>query len=262
MKLSCYLFLGLLQTFNGFLMPNRVYRPSSSQPPRLSMALDEFLLQKLDSIKRTFDALTERLADPDLASDRKQMLAVSRERASIEPTVEAFNQWRELDEERASLVEMDQTGESDPEMREMLREELRTIGASQEQLEQDITLMLLPKDPNDDRNVMLEVRAGTGGDEASIFAGDLMTVYQKYAEGQGWKVSPISETEGDMGGYKTCVVQITGSYVYSKLKYEAGVHRVQRVPATEGGGRVHTSTATVAIMPEVDEVEVSPFVIT
>jgi peptide chain release factor 1 len=223
------------------------------------MSLDGFLVQKLDSIKRTFDALTERLADPDLASDRKQMLDVSRERAAMEPTVEAYNTWKALDSEKADLIEMDQSGEGagDAEMRDMVREEIRGLEAQQQELEQAITLMLLPKDPNDDRNVMLEVRAGTGGDEASIFAGDLVNVYGKYAEQMGWKVSPISETEGDMGGYKTCDIQVTGDYVYSKLKYEAGVHRVQRVPLTEGGGRVHTSTATVAIMPEVDEVEVS-----
>jgi len=117
-------------------------------------------------------------------------------------------------------------------------------------------LMLLPRDPNDDRNVMLEVRAGTGGDEASIWAGDLVTLYKKYAETESWKIATLTEAEGEFGGYKTCIMQITGDFVYSKLKYESGVHRVQRVPATEGGGRVHTSTATVAVMSEVDEVEV------
>ena len=158
-----------------------------------------------------------------------------------------------------------------------MRQEQKDIVIKQEQLEKDITLMLLPRDPNDDRNVMLEVRAGTtttttnnttttnttttttlgtGGDEASIFAGDLVVAYKKYAEVNGWKVSPVSDTEGEFGGYKTCIIQITGDFVYSKLKYESGVHRVQRVPATETSGRVHTSTATVAVMPEVDEVEV------
>ena len=225
--------------------------------PALLMSLDDFLLQKLDSIQRTFAALTERLADPDLANDRRQMLEVSRERAAIEPTVEAFVRWKELEEERRKLQEMEATdGEADAEMKEMIREEVKAIVAEQESLAQQITLLLLPKDPNDDRNVMLEVRAGTGGDEASIFAGDLVNVYKKYADKMGWKVTPVSETDGEMGGYKTCVIQVTGEYVYSKLKYEAGVHRVQRVPLTEGGGRVHTSTATVAIMPEVDEVEV------
>ena len=245
---------GAFQSVLGFQLHRGILRRPKSA---LLMSLDDFLLQKLDSIQRTFAALTERLADPDLANDRKQMLEVSRERAAIEPTVEAFVRWKELEEERRKLQEMEATdGEADAEMREMIREEAKAIVAEQESLAQQITLLLLPKDPNDDRNVMLEVRAGTGGDEASIFAGDLVNVYKKYADKMGWKVSPVSETDGEMGGYKTCVIQVTGDYVYSKLKYEAGVHRVQRVPLTEGGGRVHTSTATVAIMPEVDEVEV------
>ena len=222
----------------------------------LRMALDSFLTQKLDSIKRTFDALTERLADPDVANDRKQMLTLSRERAGIEQTVESYDLWRSLEQERLGLVEMEQSGDADADLKEMCRMEQREIGQKQEQLEKDITLMLLPRDPTDDRNVMLEIRAGTGGDEASIFAGELAGIYRKYAETSGWKVTPVSETAGEMGGVKTCVMQITGEYVYSKLKYEAGVHRVQRVPQTETQGRVHTSTATVAIMPEVDEVEV------
>jgi peptide chain release factor 1 len=219
-------------------------------------ALDEFLLQKLESIKRTFDALTERLADPDVGNDRKQMLSISRERASIEPTVESFDMWMALEKERLGLVEMEQSGDADADLKEMCRVEQRDVAVKQEELEKQITFMLLPRDPNDDRNVMLEIRAGTGGDEASIFAGELVSIYRKYAEGEGWKVSPVSETEGEMGGIKTCVLQVTGSFVYSKLKYEAGVHRVQRVPKTETQGRVHTSTATVAVMPEVDEVEV------
>lgn len=186
------------------------------------------------------------------------MLQLSRERSSLEKTVETFLHWTKLETERQSLVSLDQStdGSVDDEMREMVREEMKDLISQQNVLEADINLLLLPKDPNDHRNVMLEVRAGTGGDEASIFAGDLVSTYMKYCEQQKWKVSPISDTPGEMGGYKTCCIQITGEYVYSKLKYEAGVHRVQRVPATEGGGRVHTSTATVAIMPEVDEVEV------
>jgi peptide chain release factor 1 len=224
---------------------------------RLSMALDEFLIQKLDGIKRTFDALTERLADPDLANDRKQMLTLSRERASIEKTVDAYEEWRRIDTERQELVEMDQSGTLDAEMKEMVRMEQKELVTKLEELEKAITLMLLPSDPNDDRNVMLEVRAGTGGDEASLWAGDLVNVYRKYAESEGWAVVPVSESEGEVGGYKTCVVQITGDYVYSKLKYEAGVHRVQRVPVTDSAGKVQTSTATVAVMPEVDDVEVS-----
>jgi peptide chain release factor 1 len=183
------------------------------------------------------------------------MLDISRERSSIEDTVTSYNEWLLLNNERISLIDMEQN-ENDNDIKDMIRQEYKDIILKQEQLENEITLMLLPKDPNDDRNVMLEVRAGTGGDEASIFAGDLVNAYKKYAESNGWKVSPVSETDGEFGGYKTCIIQITGSYVYSKLKYESCVHRVQRVPATETSGRVHTSTATVAVMPEVDEVEV------
>lgn len=187
-----------------------------------TMVMDDFLTRKLDGIKRTFDALTERLADPDVANDRKQMLVLSRERAGIEKTVDAYAEWCSFEDERKSLVHMDQSGELDAEMKEMVRGEQRELETKQLELEKAITLMLLPSDPNDDRNVMLEVRAGTGGDEASIWAGDLVTVYTKYAEEEGWKVEHISETDGEMGGYKTCVLQITGDYVYSKLKYEVG----------------------------------------
>ena len=249
----------IITNSNSFIFPNNCINMRHEykyQVTSLHMALDTFLISKLQSIKRTFDALTERLSDPDVANDRKQMLTLSRERASLEQTVEAFVTWTDLENERASLVTMDQSNDSDDEMREMVRDEIKEIVIKQSQLEEQISLLLLPKDPNDHRNVMLEVRAGTGGDEASIFAGDLVNTYLKYCEQLNWKVNPVSDTPGEMGGYKTCCIQVTGEYVYSKLKYEAGVHRVQRVPATEGGGRVHTSTATVAIMPEVDEVEV------
>eukprot|EP00607_Mallomonas_marina_P010943 CAMPEP_0182423170 /NCGR_PEP_ID=MMETSP1167-20130531/9074_1 /TAXON_ID=2988 /ORGANISM="Mallomonas Sp, Strain CCMP3275" /LENGTH=342 /DNA_ID=CAMNT_0024601875 /DNA_START=135 /DNA_END=1160 /DNA_ORIENTATION=+ len=220
------------------------------------MVMDDFMLQKLSSIKRTFDALTERISDPDILNDRVQALSLTRERSAIESTVEAFETWKSLMEERKSLLELEQEDGIDSELKEMSREEGKEIDHKMQILEDEITLMLLPKDPNDDRNVMLEIRAGTGGDEASIWAGDLVSLYKRYADTQNWVVSSVSESEGEFGGYKTCVVKITGEYVYSKLKYESGVHRVQRVPATETSGRVHTSTATVAVMPEVDEVEV------
>eukprot|EP01038_Epipyxis_sp_PR26KG_P014079 gene14079-18891_t len=222
----------------------------------MSSNMDSFFIQKLESIKRTFDAITERLADPDVANDRKQMLSLSRERAAMLDTVEAYEKWKSLEAERLSLVEMEQSPDTDADLKELVRTELKELIASQEELSKEITLLLLPRDPNDDRNVMLEIRAGTGGDEASIWAGDMVNIYRKYCESVGWKVVTLQEALGEVGGYKTCVLQITGDYVYSKLKYEAGVHRVQRVPATETQGRVHTSTATVAVMPEVDEVEV------
>jgi peptide chain release factor 1 len=187
------------------------------------MAMDGIFMVKLENIKRAYDAMTERLADPDIANDRKQMLALSRERAANEQTVEAFEAWKTLENERLSLTQMDQETD-DPELKALTREELSGILTKQEDLEKEITLLLLPKDPNDDRNVMLEVRAGTGGDEAGIFAGDLVNMYKKYATEQGWSVSPVSESEAELGGYKTCVLKITGDYVYSKLKYEVGFH--------------------------------------
>lgn len=220
------------------------------------MALESFFLERLENIKRNFDAVTERLSDPDVVNDRKLLLSLSRERASVEPTVQAYENWIALDKERRSLEEMS-FSESDPDMKEMIRNEMKEMAIKQDALEKDLSVMILPRDPNDDRNVMLEIRAGTGGGEASIFAGDLVTIYQKYCASLGWQASIVSASESEeAGGYKTCVIQIKGDFVYSKLKYEAGVHRVQRVPATETQGRVHTSTATVAIMPEVDEVEI------
>jgi peptide chain release factor 1 len=242
----------LIAPVQCFHIPRKSFRCSST----LRMAMDDFMIKKLEGIRRTFDGLTERLADPDMANDRKAMLSASRERASMEPTVEAFMEWTEMEAERRDLVELDQDDGTDGEMREMCRAEIKELEAQQGIREELIKVLLLPRDPNDDRNVMLEVRAGTGGDEAGIFAGELVGIYKKYAETIGWKVSTMEEQEADMGGVKTCILQITGDYVYSKLKYESGVHRVQRVPATESAGRVHTSTATVAVMPEVDAVEV------
>lgn len=235
---------------HGFL--RSVTRPRSG----LKMVMDPFMTKKLEGIKRTFDGLTERLADPDMANDRKAMLTASRERSAMEPTVEAYIEYAEWDKERRDLVEMDQDADCDAEMREMCRMEMKELEVKMDAREEEIKVLLLPRDPNDDRNVMLEIRAGTGGDEAGIFAGELVNIYKKYAETSGWRVSTMEEQDADMGGVKTCILQITGDYVYSKLKYESGVHRVQRVPATESAGRVHTSTATVAVMPEVDDVEV------
>ena len=190
------------------------------------MALDDFMTLKLNSIVQHFDVLTERLADPDLANDRKQMLDVSRERSSMEKTVEAYNSWKDLDVERLSLVEMDQSADGDQDLRELVRAELRELLVKQVDLEKSIAIMLLPRDPNDDRNVMLEIRSGTGGDEAGIWAGDLVGIYRKYCEMQGWKVIPITESAGDMGGFKTCILQITGDFVYSKMKYEVGAMNI------------------------------------
>lgn len=183
------------------------------------LALDNFVSERLTSIVRNFDALTERLADPDVANDRKQMLELSRERSSMEQTVISFQSWQKLETEKEDLATMEQTN-SEQDIRDMIRGEMKDICTKQEHLESEIMLLLLPRDPNDDRNVMLEIRAATGGDEAGIWAGELVNIYRKYADSQGWKVTTLSESQADMGGIKTCILQVTGDYVYSKMKYE------------------------------------------
>lgn len=183
-------------------------------------------------------------------------MRLTKVRAALEPVVEAYEQWLSSNEQLTEARELFADAGDDAEMREMARAEISELEASIEELEEQLKVLLLPKDPNDEKNCMLEIRAGTGGDEAGIWASDLVRVYTKYAEAMSWRVSTVSESLSDAGGVKECVLEVTGDAVYSKLKYEAGVHRVQRVPATEAQGRVHTSTSTVAIMPEVDEVEV------
>jgi peptide chain release factor 1 len=215
-----------------------------------------YLLEKLKSVEQTYQELTRLLADPDVATNPDELQRVAKARSSLEETVATYEifQKKQVDLQGARQI-LKESG-NDPEMREMASLEVDALQVSLAQLEHRLTILLLPRDPNDDKNIMLEVRAGTGGDEASIWAGDLVRMYTRYAETQGWKVSLLSESLADMGGFKEAILEIKGENVYSKLKFEAGVHRVQRVPVTETGGRVHTSTATVAIMPEVDEVEI------
>jgi len=220
-------------------------------------ALDDAMMGRLDNIKRSYNALTERLGDPDVLEDSKLLQKVMSDRASSEEVVMAYDEYSNLLEELADAKELFQEAGDDPEMREIARAEMKEIEPQLEPIEDKIKVLLLPKDPNDDRNVMLEIRAGTGGSEASIFVGDLFDVYRKFISTQGWNSKIIDETTGDDGGYKNIVMEVKGDSVYSKMKWEAGVHRVQRVPATESQGRVHTSTATVAIMPECDEVDVN-----
>jgi len=196
------------------------------------------------------------LADPDVISDSNLLRKVMSDRSQSEEVVETYDEYCRLKEELEGATELFQEAGDDAEMREMARGEIKEIEPQMDELEAKITILLLPKDPNDDRNVMLEVRAGTGGSEANIFAGDLIDVYRKFISANGWKATMIDSSPGDDGGYKAVTLDVKGDSVYSKLKWEAGVHRVQRVPATESQGRVHTSTATVAIMPECDEVDV------
>jgi peptide chain release factor 1 len=217
---------------------------------------EAYLLDKLQSVEQTFNELTRRLADPDVAKDPTEFQKVAKTRASLEEVVATYGTWKDT---QASIVEARQIlkeSGGDLELQEMAALEVAELEERLALLESRLKVLLLPTDPNDDKNIMLEIRAGTGGDEASIWAGDLLRMYSKYAESQGWRVKLVSESLADMGGFKEIILEIQGDRVYSKLKFEAGVHRVQRVPVTEAQGRVHTSTATVAVMPEVDDVEV------
>jgi peptide chain release factor 1 len=217
---------------------------------------EPYLLNKLKSVEQTYNELTRRLADPDIATDPVEMHRVAKARSSFEEVVNTYETWKTAQEEVKGARQVLKEAASDPELQEMAALEVQELEAQLEQLEARLKVLLLPRDPNDDKNIMLEIRAGTGGDEASIWAGDLIRMYSRYAETQHWRVKLVSESLAEMGGFKEAVLEIQGDSVYSKLKFEAGVHRVQRVPVTEAGGRVHTSTATVAVMPEVDDVEI------
>ncbi|AMW28225.1 MULTISPECIES: peptide chain release factor 1 [Arthrospira] len=220
---------------------------------------ETYLLDKLKSVEQTFQELTLRLADPEIATDPDEFQRVAKTRSSLEDVVNAYQEWKTTQTELAGAKQILRETGNDPElkeMKEMAALEVEELTTKLQELETRLKILLLPQDPNDDKNIMLEIRAGTGGDEASIWAGDLVRMYSRYAETKGWRVRLLSESLADMGGFKEAILEIQGDRVYSQLKFEAGVHRVQRVPVTEAGGRVHTSTATVAIMPEVDDVEV------
>ncbi|BAZ32484.1 peptide chain release factor 1 [Cylindrospermum sp. NIES-4074] len=217
---------------------------------------ETYLLEKLKSVEQTFNELTRRLADPDTAKNPDEYQKIAKSRSSLEEVVNTYETWKIVQEDLAGARQVLKEANGDPEWQEMAALEVEELDQKLDYLENRLKVLLLPRDPNDDKNIMLEIRAGTGGDEASIWAGDLVRMYSRYAQTQNWRVKLVSESEGEMGGVKEAILEIQGESVYSKLKFEAGVHRVQRVPATEAGGRVHTSTATVAIMPEVDEVEI------
>jgi len=217
---------------------------------------EAYLLNKLKSVEQTFNELTRRLADPEVATDPDEYQQVAKARASLEETATTFAIWQQAQQQFLEARQIAKEAEGDLELQAMAALEAEQLAEQLQELENRLKVLLLPRDPNDDKNIMLEIRAGTGGDEASIWAGDLIRMYSRYAENQHWRVKLVSESLGEMGGFKEVILEIQGDQVYSKLKYEAGVHRVQRVPATEASGRVHTSTATVAVMPEVDEVEI------
>ena len=214
------------------------------------------LLSRLKTASESFLNLEVQLADPDISSNPKKLESIARERSKLEPLVIDYEKLRELDKEIDETKRLLKDTKDDKDMEVLINEELKNLQMNKDNLIQRITVALLPKDPRDDRSVMLEIRAGAGGNEACIWAGDLARMYERYGQKVGWSVKPISASESDLGGFKELVISVKGESVYSQLKFEAGVHRVQRVPATESQGRVHTSTATVAVMPEVDPVEV------
>ena len=209
---------------------------------------------QLDDVERHYEELTSQMGDPSVAGDPRKYSVLAREQAGLTETVRVWREYKGVRDEIESTREM--LDESDPDMREMAREELGELEPRLEQLEQDLRLLLLPRDPNDDKNVLLEIRAGTGGDEASLFAANLLRMYTRYAESQRWKLELISSSQTAVGGYKEVIIMIVGPTPYAQLKFESGVHRVQRIPETESQGRIHTSACTVAVMPEADEVEV------
>lgn len=211
------------------------------------------MLDKLEAIKARFDEIGVALTNPEIVSNNQKFSALSKEYRSLEKIVLAQKDYLHVTDDLNSYKEA--LNGNDEELRELAKEELPLLEERKEQLEKQIRQLLIPKDPQDDKNVILEIRAGTGGDEASLFAGDLLRMYTKYCERRGWKTALLSESEGTVGGYKEVELEVTGDDVYGTLKFESGVHRVQRVPATETSGRVHTSAATVAVMPEADEVD-------
>ena len=213
------------------------------------------MFDKLEDLLIRLDEILSELQEPDVANDQERFRKLMKEQNELTPIVEAYKEYKASKQAIQDSLDMREE-ESDEEMRELAKEELSEAKARVEELEHELKILLLPKDPNDDKNVMVEIRAGAGGDEAALFAAEIYRMYLHYAEGRRWKVEMISVNENGIGGFKECVFMITGQGAYSRLKYESGVHRVQRVPETESGGRIHTSTVTVAIMPEAEEVDV------
>ncbi|MBC1578467.1 peptide chain release factor 1 [Listeria seeligeri] len=213
------------------------------------------MYDRLQAVEDRYDELNELLSDPDVVSEPKRLRDLSKEQSGITATVEAYREYKnvnaQIDETKELLSE-----KLDDEMREMAKEEFTELQKEKAELEERLKLLLVPKDPNDDKNVILEIRGAAGGDEAALFAGDLFRMYSKYAESRGWKVEIMDANPTGIGGYKEIIAMMNGNDAFSRMKYENGAHRVQRVPETESGGRIHTSTATVAILPEAEEVEI------
>ena len=215
--------------------------------------MKESIKNRLETVRERFEEVSGLLSDPDVIGDQNQFRDLSREYAKLEPVVGMFRQYESMIEDIAAAEEM--VGDSDDAIRKMGQEELTTLTEGRDELVLDLQKALIPPDPRDDANVYLEIRAGTGGDEAAIFAGDLFRMYSKFAEAMRWSLEVVNAREGDHGGYKEIISRISGNGIYARLKFESGAHRVQRVPATESQGRIHTSACTVAVLPEADEIE-------
>ncbi|MFN0166524.1 MAG: peptide chain release factor 1 [Bryobacteraceae bacterium] len=210
--------------------------------------------KKLEKLEERFDDLTRQIAEPEILNDGERYRKTAKSRSDLEEIVGVYREWKKLDADHASARDM--LHDSDAEMRQMASEEISRIEPRKQDLEQQLKILLLPADPNDDKNVVIEIRAGTGGDEATLFAAEIFRMYTRYAETQRWRVEVTSTSESAVGGLKEVIALVSGDKVFSKMKYEGGVHRVQRVPATEQQGRVHTSAITVAVLPEADDVDI------
>lgn len=213
------------------------------------------MFSQLDGVVQRYEEIRHQLSAPEIASDQEKYRKLMKEMASLEILVETYAKYKTQSKELADAKELLES-ESDPDLRALAKEEIAGLQKSTEELEQELKVLLLPKDPNDEKDIILEIRAGAGGDEASLFAEELFRAYSLYAQDLGWRVELLSTSEGNAGGFKEVIASISGDKVYSRLKYESGVHRVQRVPKTESQGRVHTSTVTVAVIPETEEVDV------
>jgi len=214
------------------------------------------VLEKLQTLEDRYDKLNELLSDPEIVNDSNKLREYSKEQAGLEETVQAYREYKDISQQLDDAKAMLDDGLDDEEMKEMVKEEVSDLSTQKSNLEERLKILLIPKDPNDEKNVIMEVRGAAGGDEAALFAGDLYRMYSRFAESHGWKTEVIEAHESEVGGYKEIIFMVNGSGAYSKLKFENGAHRVQRVPQTESGGRIHTSTATVAVLPEAEEVEV------
>ena len=213
------------------------------------------MFDRLQAVEDRYERLNELLSDPDIVSDSKKLREYSKEQSDLQATVDAYREYKDVKQQHADTREM-LDEKLDADMREMVKEEFNDLGHQIEELEERLRVLLIPKDPNDNKNVIMEIRGAAGGDEAALFAGNLFRMYSRYAETQGWKIEVMDANATGMGGYKEIVFMINGQGAFSKFKYENGAHRVQRVPETESSGRIHTSTATVACLPEVEEVDV------